>query len=155
VLQGLAWQRCVHFMRNALGKVNKDHAEMAAATICTLFAQRRPNTGRAQVDTVADTFARQLPAVVDLLHEAKAKLTTFTDFPHAHRRKIWSTNSLPSGSTDMEVSSGPTRTSTRCCARPRACSPKNNRVAHSERRYLSEESMALLNPPRPTALEPG
>jgi putative transposase len=72
VLQGEAWRRCVHFMRNALGKVNKDHAEMAAATICTLFAQRRPDTVRAQVDTVADALARQLPAVVDLLHEAKA-----------------------------------------------------------------------------------
>jgi putative transposase len=40
VLQGAAWQRCrVHFMRNALAKVSKGHAEMVAATIRTIFAQ--------------------------------------------------------------------------------------------------------------------
>ena len=40
MLQGAAWQRCrVHFMRNALAKVNKGHAEMVAATIRTVFAQ--------------------------------------------------------------------------------------------------------------------
>jgi putative transposase len=39
-LQGAAWQRCrVHFMRNALAKVSKGHAEMVAATIRTIFAQ--------------------------------------------------------------------------------------------------------------------
>ena len=41
VLQGASWQRCrVHFMRNALAKVSKGHAEMVAATIRTIFAQR-------------------------------------------------------------------------------------------------------------------
>jgi putative transposase len=38
VLQGTGWQRCrVHFMRNALAKVTKGHAEMVAATIRTIF----------------------------------------------------------------------------------------------------------------------
>ncbi len=42
VLQGAAWQRCrVHFMRNALAKVNKGHEEMVAATIRTVFASPR------------------------------------------------------------------------------------------------------------------
>ncbi len=39
-MQGASWQRCrVHFMRNALARVNKVHAEMVAATIRTIFAQ--------------------------------------------------------------------------------------------------------------------
>jgi putative transposase len=49
VLQGAAWQRCrVHFMRNALAKVSKGHAEMVAATIRTVFAQptRTPSATR-------------------------------------------------------------------------------------------------------------
>ena len=40
VCVGAAWQRCrVHFMRNALAKVGKGHAEMVAAAIRTIFTQ--------------------------------------------------------------------------------------------------------------------
>ena len=95
VLQGAAWQRCrVHFMRNALAKVNKGHAEMVAATIRTIFAQPTPDTVRGQVEVVADTLAGRFPAVADLLRDAKADLTAFADFPQAHWRKIWSTNPI-------------------------------------------------------------
>jgi putative transposase len=84
----------VHFMRNALAKVSKQHAEMVAATIRTIFAQPKPDDVRAHVDAVAGTLAKQFPAVADLLREAKADLTAFADFPHPHWRKIWSTNPL-------------------------------------------------------------
>jgi putative transposase len=36
----------------------------------------------------------QFPAVAGQLREAKEDLTAFADFPHAHWRKIWSTNPL-------------------------------------------------------------
>ena len=39
-------------------------------------------------------LAGQFPAVAQLLLEAKADLTAFADFPHAHWRKTWSTNPL-------------------------------------------------------------
>ena len=39
-------------------------------------------------------FAGQFPAVTQMLLEAKAALTAFSDFPHPHWRKIWSTNPL-------------------------------------------------------------
>ena len=43
VLHGAGWQRCrVHFMRNALARVSKGHAEMVAAT----SARSSPNPGR-------------------------------------------------------------------------------------------------------------
>jgi putative transposase len=64
VLQGAAWQRCrVHFMRNALAKVSKGHAEMVAATIRTIFAQPTGDQAREHVDVVADMLATQFPAV--------------------------------------------------------------------------------------------
>jgi putative transposase len=95
VLEGSSWQRCrVHFMRNALAKVNKANAEMVAATIRTIFAQPGPTQVRAQVDLVADMLAEQFPAVADLLRDAKADLTAFADFPQPHWHKIWSTNPL-------------------------------------------------------------
>jgi hypothetical protein len=79
-------------MRNVLAKVSKGHEEMVAATIRTIFAQPGQAEVRAQVDLVADMLAKQFPTVAELLHDAKADLTAFADFPHAHWRKIWSTN---------------------------------------------------------------
>jgi putative transposase len=159
VLQGAAWQRCrVHFMRNALAKVSKGHAEMVAATIRTIFAQPTGAEARAHVDVVADMLAKQFPAVAALLHDAKADLTAFADFPHAHWQKIWSTNPLERLNREVKrrtdvVGIFP---NTDALLRLSACVliEAHDEWQDSDRRYLSEESMALLNPPAPTALEP-
>jgi putative transposase len=159
VLQGAAWQRCrVHFMRNALAKVNKGHAEMVAATIRTIFAQPTPDTVRGHVDDVAGMLAKQFPAVAELLREAKADLTAFADFPHAHWRKIWSTNPIERLNREVKrrtdvVGIFP---NTAALLRLSACVllEAHDEWQDSDRRYLSEESMALLNPPAPSTLEP-
>jgi putative transposase len=159
VLQGAAWRRCrVHFLRNALAKVNKGHAEMVAVTIRTIFAQPTPDSVREHVDDVADTLAGRFPAVADLLREAKADLTAFADFPHAHWRKIWSTNPIEGLNREVKrrtdvVGIFP---NTDALLRLSACVliEAHDEWQDSDRRYLSEESMALLNPPASTALEP-
>jgi putative transposase len=159
VQQGAAWQRCrVHFMRNALAKVNKGHAEMVAATIRTIFAQPTLDTVRQHVDEVAGMLAKQFPAVAELLRDAKADLTAFADFPHAHWRKIWSTNPIERLNREVKrrtdvVGIFP---NTDALLRLSACVliEAHDEWQDSDRRYLSEESMALLNPPAPTALEP-
>ena len=158
VLQGASWQRCrVHFMRNALAKVTKGHAELVAATIRTIFAQPTATLARAHVDTVASTLRPDFPAVADLLRDAKEDLTAYADFPHAHWHKLWSTNPIERLNKEVKrrtdvVGIFP---NTDALLRLSACVLI---VAHdewqdSDRRYLSEESMALLNPPTPTVLE--
>jgi putative transposase len=159
VLQGAAWQRCrVHFMRNALAKVAKTHAEMVAATVRTIFAQPRPAQVRAQVDLVADMLAEQFPAVADLLRDAKADLTAFADFPQLHWRKIWSTNPLERLNREVKRRTDVVGIFPNPAAllRLSACVliEAHDEWQDSDRRYLSEESMALLNPPAPTVLEP-
>jgi len=63
-MQGASWQCCrVHFMRNALARVSKGHAEMVAATIRTIFAQPGRAEVRAQVDKVADMLLAAVGAV--------------------------------------------------------------------------------------------
>ncbi len=159
VLQGAAWQRCrVHFLRNALAKVNKGHAEMVAATVRTIFAQPTPDSVRAHVEEVADTLAGRFPAVAELLRDAKADLTAFADFPHAHWRKIWSTNPIERLNREVKrrtdvVGIFP---NTDALLRLSACVliEAHDEWQDSDRRYLSEESMALLSPPAPTALQP-
>jgi putative transposase len=158
VLQGAAWQRCrVHFLRNALAKVNKGHAEMVAATIRTIFAQPTADTVREQVNNVADTLAGRFPAVAELLREATADLTAFADFPHAHWRKIWSTNPIERLNREVKrrtdvVGIFPNPDA---LLRLSACVliEAHDEWQDSDRRYLSEESMALLNPPAPTAIQ--
>jgi len=147
----------VHFMRNVLSRVNKGHAEMVAATIRTIFAQPTADTVAAQVDTVAATLARQFPAVADLLLAAKADVTAFATFPHAHWRKIWSTNPLERLNREVKrrtdvVGIFP---NTDALLRLSACVliEAHDEWQDSDRRYLSEESMALLNPPPATALQ--
>jgi putative transposase len=159
VLQGASWQRCrVHFMRNALAKVSKQHTELVAATIRTIFAQPKRDEVRAHVDTVADMLHGQFPAVAELLREAKEDLTAFADFPHAHWRKIWSTNPLERLNREVKrrtdvVGIFPNPDA---LLRLSACVliEAHDEWQDSDRRYLSEGSMALLNPPAPTALEP-
>jgi len=158
-LQGAAWQRCrVHFMRNALAKVSKGHAEMVAATIRTIFAQPGLAQVRTQVDLVADMLAEQFPAVAELLRDAKADLTAFADFPKLHWPKIWSTNPLERLNREVKrrtdvvgiFPNSPALLRLSACVLIEA----HDEWQDSDRRYLSEESMALLNPPAPTVLEP-
>ncbi len=159
VLQGAAWQRCrVHFMRNALAKVTKGHAELVAATIRTIFAQPTADLARAHVDTVAKTLQGEFPAVADLLRDAKEDLTAYADFPHAHWRKLWSTNPIERLNREVKrrtdvVGIFP---NTAALLRLSACVliEAHDEWQDGDRRYLSEESMALLNPPAPTLLEP-
>jgi putative transposase len=125
VLQGAAWQRCrVHFMRNALAKVNKGHAEMVAATIRTIFAQPTPDTVRGQVEVVADTLAGRFPAVADLLRDAKADLTAFADSPKrtGARSGPPTRSSASTGrSNAAPTSSGSSPTPTPCSGSRPAC----------------------------------
>jgi len=158
VLQGSSWQRCrVHFMRNALAKVSKGHAEMVAATIRTIFAQPGPTQVRAHVELVAQTLQGEFPAVAELLLDAKADLTAFADFPQAHWRKIWSTNPLERLNREVKRRTDVVGIFPNPAALLRLSScvliEAHDEWQDSDRRYLSEESMALLNPPAPTVLE--
>ncbi len=159
VFQGTAWQRCrVHFMRNVLAKVSKGHDEMVAATIRTIFAQPGQAEVRAHVDLVAQMLTDKFPAVAQMLLDAKADLTAFADFPHAHWRKIWSTNPLERLNREVKRRTDVVGIFPNPAALLRLSScvliEAHDEWQDSDRRYLSEESMALLNPPAPTVLEP-
>lgn len=158
VCSGAAWQRCrVHFMRNALAKVSKGHAEMVAAAIRTIFTQPTgPGVGE-HVDIVADMLAEKFPTVAALLRDAKTDITAFADFPEAHWRKIWSTNPLERLNKEVKrrtdvVGIFPDDAS---LLRLSACVliETHDEWQVSDRRYLSEASMAQLTPPAPTTIE--
>src|SRR5215213_9456900 len=156
-MAGAAWQRCrVHFMRNVLAKVPKGHADMVAAAIRTIFAQPTGKLVREQVEVVAVMLEPQFPAVAQMLRDAKEEITAFADFPEAHWRKIWSTNPLERLNREVKRRTDVVGIFPNPAAllRLSACVliESHDEWQVADRRYLSETSMAQLNPPAPTVL---
>jgi putative transposase len=154
---GASWQRCrVHFMRNVLAKVPKGNTEMVAAAIRTIFAQPSGPLVRAQVETVAAMLDPKLPVVADMLRQAREEITAFADFPEAHWRKVWSTNPLERLSREVKRRTDVVGIFPNPAALHRlsACVliEAHDEWQVSDRRYLSETSMATLTPSEPTVL---
>lgn len=155
VLLGAAWQRCrVHFLRNVLAQVPKGSAEMVAAAIRTIFAQPKAEMVRDQLDVIAGMLGRQAPKVETMLRDAAPDLLAFADFPPGHWKKIWSTNPLERLNKEVKRRTDVVGV----FPNPEALLRLAGAVlaeAHDEwqttdRRYLSEQTMALLAP-APTA----
>jgi transposase-like protein len=144
-------------MRNVLARVPKGNAEMVAAAIRTIFAQPDAEHVRAQFDVIAGMLGRQFPQVEAMLREAQDDLLAFTAFPVAHWKKIWSTNPLERLNKEIKRRTDVVGV----FPNPEALLRLAGAVlveAHdewqvSDRRYLSEGSMALLNPPADRAEE--
>ncbi len=158
VLLGASWQRCrVHFMRNVLARVPKGNAEMVAAAIRTVFAQPDGEHVHSQLDTIAGMLGRQFPAVETMLRDAKDDLLAFTNFPVAHWRKIWSTNPLERLNKEIKRRTDVVGVFPNPPALLRLAGAvlveAHDEWQVSDRRYLSEGSMALLSPTPTTGQE--
>ena len=157
VFIGSSWQRCrVHFMRNVLSKVPKASGEMVAAAIRTIFAQPDAHHVRSQLDEVARMLTTKFPDVAAMLTDSAEDLLAFTEFPLAHWRKIWSTNPLERINGEIKrrtnvVGIFPNDPSILRLVTA-VLVETHDEWAVSERRYLSEESMAEIDNPA-TAIE--
>jgi putative transposase len=149
VMLGATWQRCrVHFLRNVLGKVPKASSEMVAAAIRTIFAQPDAAAVSDQLDSIAAKLGRQFPAVEAMLRDAEIDICAFAAFPQAHWRKIWSTNPLERVNKEIKRRTNVVGIFPNEPAVVRLAGAVLLEVHDewqiSERRYLSEGSMANL-----------
>jgi transposase-like protein len=149
VFLGAGVQRCrVHFMRNLLATVPKGNAEMVAALIRTIFAQPDARAVREQLDTVAVMLGRQFPKVQEMLEAATDELLAFTAFPVGHWKKIWSTNPLERVNKEIKRRSDVVGVFPNPAALLRlsgaVLAEQHDEWQVSDRRYLSEASMAAL-----------
>src|SRR5215210_4989008 len=156
VLLGAAWQRCrVHFMRNVLARVPRGNSEMVAAAIRTVFAQPDAEHVHSQLDVIAGMLGRQFLQVESMLRDAEDDLLAFTGFPLSHWKKIWSTNPLERLNKEIKrrtdvVGVFPNPASLLRLAGA-VLVETHDEWQVSDRRYLSEGSMAqLLRPDTPT-----
>jgi transposase-like protein len=158
VMVGASWQRCrVHFMRNVLAKVPKASADMVAAAIRTIFAQPDPALVRSQLTEIVATLEPQFPQVAGMLADAAEDLLAFTHFPLAHWRKLWSTNPLERLNGEIKRRTNVVGIFPNDAAALRLVTAvvveTHDEWAVSERRYLSEESMAQLHEPPAASTE--
>jgi len=151
VFQGAAHQRCrVHFVRNLLALVPKSHKDMVAAVFRTIFAQPDPATVAKTWDAVRDQLAAAFPKIGPLMDEAKAEVLAFTAFPRSHWPKVWSTNPLERVNKEIKRRARVVGIFPNEAAVTRLVGAVLHDIHDewqvSDRRYLSEASMAQLNP---------
>ena len=154
-LQGAGRQRCrVHFIRNLLALVPKTHQHMAAAVFRTVFAQPDPGAVRDAWDEVAAQLGTRFPKVAALMADAKPEVLAFASFPRAHWQKIWSTNPLERINKEIKRRSRVVGIFPNEASAIRLVgailADLHNEWQATERRYLSEHSMATLCPERDT-----
>jgi putative transposase len=157
VFQRVAHQRCrVHFARNLLALVPKSHKDMVAAVFRTIFAQPNPAAVSATWDAVRDQLAASFPKIGPLMDDAKAEVLAFTAFPRAHWAKIWSTNPLERVNKEIKRRARVVGIFPNEAAVIRlvgaVLADMHDEWQVSDRRYLSEASMATLTPTSDTQL---
>ena len=155
VFPGASWQRCrVHFIRNVLVKVPKNHQQMVAAMVRTVFAQPDAVHVERQIKEVAATMHKQFPQVEQILRDAGEDVTAFKHFPQNHWVKIWSTNSLERLNAEIKRRTNVVGIFPNDAAALRlitaVCVEAHDEWTVSERRYMSLESMELLQKELPT-----
>jgi len=153
VVLGAGWQRCrVHFLRNVLARIPKGSAEMVLAAIRTIFAQPDAAAVAEQLDEIAAKLEPRFPTVAAMLVEAREDVLAFTAFPVGHWRKIWSTNPLERVNKEIKRRTDVVGIFPNEAAVMRLAGAVlleiHDEWAIAERRYLSEGSMARLDPAR-------
>jgi putative transposase len=155
--QGVGHQRCrVHFARNLLALVPKSHKDMVASVFRTAFSQPDAAAAAQAWDQVRDQLAGTFPKIGPLMDAAKTEVLAFTAFPRSHWTKIWSTNPIERLNREIKrrarvVGIFPNEASVVRLVGA-VLNDLHDEWQVSDRRYLSEGSMAKLNPTTDTGV---
>jgi transposase-like protein len=88
-------QRCrVHWMRNALARVQPKQRPAVVALLKTIFAQDTAEAAHAQWRQVADTLRERFPKLAELMDASREDVLVYMTFPREHWAQIASTNPL-------------------------------------------------------------
>src|SRR3954453_10938935 len=86
--------RIVHWMRNALARVQPKQRPAVVALLKTIFAQETAEAAHAQWRQVADTLRDRFPKLAELMDGSRDDVLVYMAFPREHWAQIESTNPL-------------------------------------------------------------
>jgi len=157
---GASWQRCrVHFARNVLARVPKGGQDIVAAALRTVFVHQDPVQVAAAWDDCADRLRPKFVRAAELMDTAKVDVLAFTAFPVEHWRKIWSNNPLERVNKEIKRRTNVVQIFPNDDAVIRLVgailAEQHDDWLATDRRYLSEHSMAKLDPTRDTDIASG
>jgi len=92
-LPGAAWQRCrTHYAANLMAVTPKAQWGWVKALLHSVYDQPDAEAVHAQFDRIVEALTDKLPAVAAHLDNARADILSFTGFPKAIWRQVWSNN---------------------------------------------------------------
>ena len=152
---GCPWQRCtVHFVRDMLRHCRASQRGMVSAALREIFNAESHEQATERSGQVIERLQGPAPKVAQLLAGAEEDLLAFYRFPDAHRSKLRSTNPLERVNREIArradvVGIFPNDASAIRLAG--AVLIEQNDEWLVSRRYLSEESLALVLGEQPQA----
>jgi putative transposase len=153
---GAAWQRCkVHFLRNAVVPVQRQHAPAVLAVLKTVFMQPTAEGAKTAVDHALAVLERRYPKVAELLRTAEADVLAYLAFPEEHWRSISSTNAIERVNAEIDRRAKVVGIFPNAAALLRlttAVLQEQHDEWQDGRRHFSQQSMARLNPDAPPLL---
>ena len=156
---GCPWQRCtVHFVRDMLRHCRASQRGMVSAALREIFNAESYEQARERAGQVIERLQDPAPKVAQLLEGAEEDLLAFYRFPHAHWSKLRSTNPLERVNREIGRRSdvvGIFPNDASAIRLAGAMLIEQNDEWLVSRRYLSEESLALVlgEQPQPEARE--
>jgi len=142
------WQRCtVHFVRNMLGHCRRSERGLVSAALREIFDAEDLERARARLGEILERFHGPVPKVAELLEAAEEDLLAFYRFPAAHWSKLRSTNPLERLNKEIGRRSDVVGIFPNDASAIRlvgAMLIEQNDEWLVDRRYLSEESLALV-----------
>jgi putative transposase len=143
------WQRCtVHFVRNMHQHCRPSQRGLVSAALRELFQAESGEQARERLGQVIERLEPSVPKICRLLEDAEVDLLAFYAFPEAHWSKLRSTNPLERVNREIARRSDvvgifPTDASAIRLAGAQLIEQNDEWLVC--RRYLSAESMALLD----------
>ncbi len=151
------WQRCtVHFVRNMHGHCRPAQRGLVSAALREVFNAHDQAEAKRRVGEVLDRLTDQVPKVCELLEAAEEDLLAFYAFPQSHWSKLRSTNPLERVNREIGRRSdvvGIFPNDASAIRLSGAILIEQNDEWVVCRRYLSEESMRLLDSAHSPVLE--
>jgi transposase-like protein len=88
-------QRCrIHWLRNALARVQPTQRPAVVALLKTIFAQETAEAAHAQWRQVAEMLRERFPKLAELMDGSREEVLVYMAFPREHWAQIASTNPL-------------------------------------------------------------